>query len=108
MMRAVTAGLEFQIPPYVVRYASFYFSFLGRGICQLRMGLCAMILLWLIIFTVYIFIGSILLGEHWYNFVPGSIVAIVGIGYAVLEFIPSIEPPANMKEADQGWGAEQV
>ena len=29
-----TAGLEFQQPPYIARYASFYFSFLGRGICM--------------------------------------------------------------------------
>jgi hypothetical protein len=29
-----TAGLEFQIPPQVARYASFMFSFIGRGICQ--------------------------------------------------------------------------
>lgn len=28
-----TAGLEFQIPPVVPRYASFMFSFIGRGIC---------------------------------------------------------------------------
>ena len=29
------ALLEFQIPPQVSRYASFLFSFLGRGICKL-------------------------------------------------------------------------
>lgn len=28
---------------------------------------------------------------------PGSIVGIIGIGYVVLEYIPSIEPPANMR-----------
>lgn len=33
---------------------------------------------------------------------------VVGAIYAVLEFIPSIEPPQNMREADAGWGAEQV
>ena len=43
-----------------------------------------------------------------YNYVAGAIVGIVGVLYAVLEFIPSIEPPSNMREADQGWGAEQV
>ncbi|KAF2240106.1 COPI associated [Viridothelium virens] len=84
-----TALLEFQIPPQVARYASFMFSFIGRGIF-------------------YIFIGSIIAGEGWYHWVPGTIVGIIGIGYVVLEFIPSIEPPANMRDADAGWGAEQV
>ncbi|KAH7030900.1 Golgi apparatus membrane protein TVP15 [Microdochium trichocladiopsis] len=83
------ALLEFQIPPQVSRYASFLFSFLGRGIF-------------------YIFVGSILLHDHVLRIIAGSIVGLVGVGYVALEFIPSIEPPANMREADQGWGAEQV
>jgi hypothetical protein len=58
--------------------------------------------------AVYVFIGSILLGDNWYNKVPGAIIGIFGVAYIVLEFIPSIEPPTNMREADQGWGAEQV
>jgi hypothetical protein len=34
---------------------------------------------------------------------------LVGAAYVVLEFVPSIEPPANMRDAaDAGWGAEQV
>ncbi|KAF2677155.1 COPI associated [Lentithecium fluviatile CBS 122367] len=84
-----TALLEIQIPPQVARYASFMFSFLGRGIF-------------------YIFIGSVAVGEHWWRILPGSIVGVVGVGYVVLEYIPSIEPPANMRDADAGWGAEQV
>jgi hypothetical protein len=84
-----TALLEFQIPQQVARYASFMFSFLGRGIF-------------------YIFIGSVIVGERWFRIVPGTIVGIIGVGYAALEFIPSIEPPANMRDADAGWGAEQV
>ncbi|KAM7200036.1 Golgi apparatus membrane protein TVP15 [Naviculisporaceae sp. PSN 640] len=86
---AITGLLEFQIPPQVSRYASFLFSFLGRGIF-------------------YIFIGCILLGEGFLKITSGSIVGLVGVIYAILEFIPSIEPPANMREADAGWGAEQV
>lgn len=46
---------------------------------------------------VYIFIGSVIVGERWFRIVPGTIVGIVGLGYAVLEYIPSIEPPANMR-----------
>jgi len=52
--------------------------------------------------------GSILLGDRWFNQVPGAIIGIFGVAYIVLEFIPSIEPPTNMRDADQGWGAEQV
>ena len=57
---------------------------------------------------VYIFVGSIILNDGVTLKIAGSIVGIVGVGYVVLEFIPSIEPPANMREADAGWGAEQV
>lgn len=81
--------LEFQIPPQVSRYASFLFSFIGRGIF-------------------YIFVGCILLHDNILRVIAGSIVGLVGVGYVALEFIPSIEPPANMREADAGWGAEQV
>ncbi|KAL1839780.1 hypothetical protein VTJ49DRAFT_1154 [Mycothermus thermophilus] len=84
-----TGLLEFQIPPQVSRYASFLFSFLGRGVF-------------------YIFVGCILLHDHVLRIIAGSIIGVVGVAYAALEFVPSIEPPANMREADAGWGAEQV
>ncbi|KAF7543296.1 hypothetical protein G7Z17_g10851 [Cylindrodendrum hubeiense] len=84
------ALLEFQIPPQLSRYASFLFSFIGRG-------------------AFYIFIGCLLLGQMWLSKIAGTIVGVVGIGYVALEFIPSIEPPSNMREADEaGWGAEEV
>ncbi|KAL4802352.1 Golgi apparatus membrane protein TVP15 [Aspergillus unguis] len=88
---AVIAGLEFlpNIPDYVYRYASFLFSFLGRG-------------------AFYIFVGCLILHDYILAYIAGSIVGFIGLGYAVLEFVPSIEPPANMREADQSWGAEQV
>ncbi|KAL7627679.1 hypothetical protein AAE478_001873 [Parahypoxylon ruwenzoriense] len=86
---AAVALLEFQIPPQVSRYASFMFSFIGRGIF-------------------YIFVGSILLNNGVLRIIAGSIVGVVGVAYVALEFVPSIEPPANMREADAGWGAEQV
>ena len=59
-------------------------------------------------FAVYIFVGSIILGPKWPGYVAGAITGVIGIGYVVLEFMPQIEPPANMREADNGWGAEQV
>ena len=40
--------------------------------------------------------------------VAGVMIVAVGIGYAVLEFIPSIEPPQNMRDAGGDWGAEQI
>lgn len=57
---------------------------------------------------VYIFVGCILLHDAILREIAASIVGIIGIAYLVLEFIPSIEPPSNMRESDQGWGAEQV
>ncbi|KAL7822968.1 Golgi apparatus membrane protein TVP15 [Trichoderma gracile] len=83
------ALLEFQIPPQVSRYANFLFSFIGRGIF-------------------YILIGGLLLGSHAISKIAGGAVGIIGISYVALEFIPSIEPPSNMREAEVGWGAEQV
>ncbi|KAJ5194843.1 uncharacterized protein N7498_008281 [Penicillium cinerascens] len=87
----VVGGLEFMpnVPDYAYRYASFLFSFLGRGVF-------------------YIFVGCIILHGHVLREIAASIIGITGIAYLVLEFIPSIEPPSNMRESDQGWGAEQV
>ncbi|KAJ5893632.1 hypothetical protein N7495_005323 [Penicillium taxi] len=87
----VVAGLEFlpNIPDYAYRYASFLFSFLGRGVF-------------------YIFVGCLLLHDNVLRIIAGSLVGFIGVGFAVLEFIPSIEPPSNMRESDQGWGSEQV
>ncbi|MCJ1453133.1 Late Golgi vesicles protein [Mycoblastus sanguinarius] len=86
---AATLLLEFQIPPYMSRWAPFLFSFLGRGVF-------------------YIFVGTILLHQPAIRIVAGSIIAIVGLGYCVLEYIPSIEPPQNMRDAGGEWGAEQI
>ncbi|PNP45850.1 hypothetical protein TGAMA5MH_02590 [Trichoderma gamsii] len=83
------ALLEFQVPPQVSRYANFLFSFIGRGVF-------------------YILIGGLLLGDKTIANIAGGIVGIAGIGYVGLEFVPLIEPPSSMREADSGWGAEQV
>jgi len=83
-----TTLLEIQVPPpQVSRYASFMFSFLGRGIF-------------------YVFIGSILIHDGWLRVIAGSIIGLVGVAYAALEFIPSIEPPQSMR--DSQWDGEQV
>jgi len=84
-----TVLLEFQIPPYMSRYASFLFSFLGRGIF-------------------YLFVGCLILDGHVLRYIAGSIVGFVGVAYIALEYVPSIEPPSNMRDSEAGWGAEQV
>jgi hypothetical protein len=101
-------GLELlpQVPPYLPRYASFLFSFLGRGICEpfsteLRFALK-------LTHIVYVFVGCLILTGSVLSYIAGSIVIFVGIGYVVLEFTPQVEPPSNMRDADAGWGAEQV
>lgn len=59
--------------------------------------------------AVYIFLGMLSADSHWYKWLPGSLLAAIGVAYVALEFAPSIEPPANMRDAsDAGWGAEQV
>lgn len=57
---------------------------------------------------VYIFVGSIVLHDRIFSIVAGSIIVIVGVSYVILEFIPSIEPPQNMRDASGEWGAEQI
>lgn len=57
---------------------------------------------------VYVFVGSLFADHDWYRILFSVVIGGVGLAYCVLEFIPSIEPPANMREADGGWGAEQV
>ena len=102
-----TAMLEFQIPPVLSKWAPFLFSFLGRGICKDITIVC----LWLRLISklVYIFVGSILLHDGVLRIIVGSIIGIVGLGYGVLEYIPSIEPPENMRDANaESWGAEQI
>lgn len=47
--------------------------------------------------TVYFFVGCILAGQYFYNYIPAAIVAFIGLAYIALEFVPSIEPPANMR-----------
>lgn len=49
------------------------------------------------------FAGSITLHKPVLGIVAGVAVAAIGIGYVALEFVPAIEPPANMREAS---GAE--
>lgn len=58
--------------------------------------------------TVYVFVGSIIIEGNKLRLIAGLVVAIIGLAYCALEFAPQIEPPSNMRDADAGWGAEQV
>ncbi|RPB27562.1 COPI associated [Terfezia boudieri ATCC MYA-4762] len=83
---AAVGLLEYQIPPAANHYGSFLFSFLGRGFF-------------------YIFIGSIIMHGLTLSYVAGGAIVFIGVVYAALNFVPSIEPPENMRD---DWGAEQV
>jgi len=84
---AAVGLLEHQIPPAATRYGSFLFSFLGRGIF-------------------YIFIGSIIMHGITLSYIAGGAIIFIGAAYTALEFVPSVEPPENMRDND--WGTEQV
>jgi len=88
-----------QIPPQISRYASFLFSFIGRGICRSSSQLPEYVAHGTNQFfhLVYIFVGSILLHGGVLRYIAGSIIGFVGVAYVALEFIPSIEPPQNMR-----------
>ena len=58
--------------------------------------------------AVYIFMGTLCFEQFTILYISGSIIVFSGIVYAALEFVPSIEPPSNMRDADAGWGAEEV
>lgn len=60
------------------KYGSFLFSFAGRGI-------------------LYILIAAILMSDGFLRYLLSFIIFGVGALFVVLEFIPSIEPPENMR-----------
>ncbi|CAO3688814.1 unnamed protein product [Umbelopsis ramanniana] len=71
-------GFEFRLPAMAAQHVSFMFSFFGRGIF-------------------YIFIGCIMLNYYAVAIASGVIVAVVGVAFVVLQFVPRVEPPPNMR-----------
>ncbi|ORY93891.1 COPI associated protein-domain-containing protein [Syncephalastrum racemosum] len=69
---------EFRLPPIVTQHVSYMFSFLGRGIF-------------------YVFIGCIILNSTALGIASGVIVAVCGLAYCGLQFVPKIEAPSNMR-----------
>lgn len=74
---AVIGALEFRVPAEAYAYASFLFSFIGRGIF-------------------YTFLGVSLSGGLFFRVFAALVLFTIGLAYVVLETIPSISPPENM------------
>lgn len=73
------------------------FSFIGRGVCTAH-ELLVLPITWADEYgTVYIFIGGLCFSGHWTKYIIGGIIILVGMVYVALEYVPSIEPPANMR-----------
>lgn len=70
--------LEFKVPPNLYRYASFYFSFLGRGI-------------------VYILISFLLGFGGVFKILASLLTFLLGVVYIIFEFLPQIDEPANFR-----------
>ncbi|KAI9245317.1 COPI associated protein-domain-containing protein [Sporodiniella umbellata] len=74
----MTFVFEFRLPGIITQFASFMFSFMGRGIF-------------------YVFLGAITLNYGSLAIASGVIVILIGIAYIVLQFL-SIEAPSNMRK----------
>ncbi|ORY84427.1 Golgi apparatus membrane protein TVP15 [Protomyces lactucae-debilis] len=83
----ITAALEFTTHPIVVKYCSFLFSFLGRGLF-------------------YIFVGGLTLNQSALSIIAASLLILLGIVYIGMEFSPQIERPLNMRDPDEALDDE--
>ncbi|KAI8889671.1 hypothetical protein K501DRAFT_320301 [Backusella circina FSU 941] len=72
----ITALFEFRLPAVITQFASFMFSFLGRGLCNL---------------------GCITLSYDGLALASGIIVLVFGVAYIILHFT-RIEAPSNMQK----------
>ncbi|CAI7071801.1 BEM_collapsed_G0010040.mRNA.1.CDS.1 [Saccharomyces cerevisiae] len=70
--------LEFKVPSNLYSYASFYFSFLGRGLSYILLSLI-------------ISFGGI------YNILAGMFTFILGVAFIVFHFSQFVEEPANFR-----------
>lgn len=70
--------LEFKVPPDLNRYASFYFSFLGRGL-------------------LYILLSFMLGFGGGLKIVGDIILFLSGVSFISFHYIPSIEEPSNFR-----------
>ncbi|SCV00362.1 LAME_0G09208g1_1 [Lachancea meyersii CBS 8951] len=70
--------LEFRVPPNLYRFASFYFSFIGRGVC-------------LILLSLLLSFGGAL------KIFLSLLLFIGGVAYTIVEFVPSVQEPDNFR-----------
>ncbi|CAI5759384.1 unnamed protein product [Candida verbasci] len=84
----VIGALEFRVPAEAYAYASFLFSFIGRGIF-------------------YIFLGVSLSGGSIFRILAAIVIILIGVVYIALETIPSISPPDNMNPDGAMIGLEE-
>lgn len=70
--------LEFKVPPNLYRFASFYFSFLGRGISY-------------ILLSFLINFGGI------FKVLITTLTFLMGTAYITFQFLPQIEEPQNFR-----------
>ncbi|EIE85206.1 hypothetical protein G6F46_012224 [Rhizopus delemar] len=74
----ITGAFELVLPPSIIQYASFMFSFMGRALF-------------------YIFIGFITLDDGALSITCGVIIIVIGIAY-VLFHLCNVRTPSNMKK----------
>lgn len=77
-LSALIIVLEFQVPSFLYKYCSFYFSFLGRG-------------LFYILLSFLINTGGI------FKMLVTLFTFLLGLIYVAFEFLPQIEEPANFR-----------
>lgn len=70
--------LEFKVPPNLYKFASFYFSFLGRGMAY-------------ILLSFLINFGGI------FKMLTTLLTFLLGVVYVIFQVLPQIEEPANFR-----------
>ncbi|CAB4255719.1 similar to Saccharomyces cerevisiae YDR100W TVP15 Integral membrane protein localized to late Golgi vesicles along with the v-SNARE Tlg2p [Maudiozyma barnettii] len=79
-LSAMIIMMEFKVPTQLYNFASFYFSFLGRGILQILLG-------------IMVCHGGAL------KLMSAFLLIISGIAYCLFQFLPMIEEPDFFKVA---------
>ncbi|SCU87329.1 LAFA_0E06084g1_1 [Lachancea sp. 'fantastica'] len=70
--------LEFKVPPNLYRFASFYFSFIGRGLC-------------FILLSLLLSFGGAL------KILCSLLLFLAGVAFVIVEFVPSVQEPDNFR-----------
>ncbi|CEP63287.1 Tvp15p LALA0_S07e06700g [Lachancea lanzarotensis] len=70
--------LEFKVPPNLYRFASFYFSFIGRGLS-------------FILLSLLLSFGGAL------KIFASLLLFLTGVAFVIVEFVPSVQEPDNFR-----------